>query len=106
MTARKNKRINPALAIALSVTASAVSFSAEAQSRPAQPYIPPVRCPAEYIATTVERGCIPDRSADFEMGRGKYARPLTLPATGISTAAPHHSTTVGDTNMTSNPIRK
>ena len=60
----------------------------QSQSIAAQPYRPSFSCPPKHIATTPQGGCAPDRSADFEMGKGKYARSLTLPSIGVNTVPP------------------
>jgi hypothetical protein len=92
-----------AIVIAISVCGGGLSSLADAQN--AREYVPPVQCPPKHIPTTRERGCILDRSADFEMGRGKYARSLTLPASGVSTVPPRN-TNVGDASSAQTSPRK
>lgn len=92
-----------AIFIAMSVCGGGLSSSADAQN--ARQYIPPVQCPPKQIPTTVERGCIPDRSADFEMGRGKYARSLTLPVPGVSTVPPRNMNVSDASSSQTSPLK-
>jgi hypothetical protein len=87
MKSKNEGRIGSVIALALSISMGGLASESAAQAQSAKPYIPPMQCPPKQIPTTPERGCIPDRSADFEMGRGKYARQLTLPNAGVSTVA-------------------
>jgi hypothetical protein len=91
MKLKNEGSIGSALALALSISLGGLASESAAQTQSAKPYIPPMQCPPNQIPTTPERGCIPDRSADFEMGRGKYARQLTLPNAGVNTVAPREA---------------
>lgn len=91
----KQSSPNRALMIAIGVSVGAIATTAHSQL--ARPYVPATQCPPKYIPTTVLRGCIPDQSADFQMGVGKHARLLTLPSAGISTVAPRPQAGAGIT---------
>lgn len=88
MPQTRNRNKNSALAIALSVSIGGMITEVQSQSVAAQPYRPSFSCPPKHIATTPQGGCVPDRSAEFEMGKGKYARSLTLPSVGVNTVPP------------------
>ena len=91
------KQINSNRALMLAISVSVGAVTSVAHSQVARPYVPVTQCPPKYIPTTVQRGCIPDQSADFEMGRGKHARMLTFPSAGVSTVAPRPQATTDNT---------
>ena len=102
MASKSNHAVNAALAVALGISVGAVN-RVDAQTSTAKAYVPPMQCPPKQIPTTPERGCIADRSADFEMGKGKHARTLTLPSAGIDTTAPRASTNNVTSTSTTTP---
>lgn len=93
-----------ALLIAVSVSVGTIAVAAHSQT--ARPYVPATQCPPKYVPTTAQRGCIPDQTADFEMGRGKHARLLTLPSPGVSTVTPRAALSTVNTGANPSKVPK
>ena len=75
------------------LAAGAISFTPNSvQAQQAKPFLLPIQCPAGYVATTVEKGCVRDRTAEISRIKGAEARKTRFTeGSGIPSVPPQAS---------------